>query len=490
MRVMHYHSFGDIFPVMKKAFAAIAISLSLYTLGAGAVPEYTPVLTTSPSHLEAEEAVEDSRSISQILYSLGNLYSYLSTNFLYDIDSSEMETELISAMIDSLGDQYSYYIPPDTAEDFEENTEGEYVGIGTYLTKMNPAYADPENPETYMVIIASPFPGGPADRAGLRPRDMISAINGEDVYSMTATDASNKMKGHLGDEITLTVHRGSAVFDITLSPEMVTTPSTSSGMLTDDIGYIAIYTFSLTTGTSVAEEIDKLLSSGAEKLIIDLRNNGGGTVQSALETADMFLSEGVMLETKYKPSSGRSESIISANPDTLVPEDIPLLIIVNGGTASSSEILTGALMDNGRATVIGSQTFGKGISQEIRPFRGGYVQITTGHFYTPSGKDIHEIGITPDILIEDPEYTDEEMKAFESFMEEDRFSSYIEEHPEYTKENILVFAEENKDSGVPEDLLILLIRNEYIYTMDYDERPVADIWFDQYISKALEVFGE
>ena len=475
---------------MKKALAAIIMAMSFSVLNAGAIPEYTPMINTTPSHLQSNEALESSRSISQILYSLGNLYAYLSNNFLYEIDSETMEEELISAMIDSLGDQYSYYIPPDVANTFEENTEGEYIGIGTYLTKMNPAYADPDDPESYMVIIASPFPGGPADRAGLRPRDMISAINGEDVSELTATEASNMMKGHIGEEITLTVHRGSAVFDIKLMPEVVTTPSTVSGMLTEDIGYIAIYTFSLTTGTSVAEDLSELLSQGAEKLIIDLRNNGGGTVQSALETADMFLSDGMMLETKYKPSSGRSESVAMADPDISVPEDIPLLLIVNGGTASSSEILTGALMDNGRATVLGSQTFGKGISQEIRPFRGGYIQITTGHFYTPSGNDIHEVGITPDILIEEPEYSDEEMKAFETFMEEDRFSSYIEENPEYTKENVLAFADKYKDSGVPEDLLIMLIRNEYIYSMDYDERPVADIWFDQYITKALEVLGE
>ncbi len=475
---------------MKKALAAIIMAMSFSVLNAGAIPEYTPMINTTPSHLQSNEALESSRSISQILYSLGNLYAYLSNNFLYEIDSETMEEELISAMIDSLGDQYSYYIPPDVANTFEENTEGEYVGIGTYLTKMNPAYTDPDDPESYMVIIASPFPGGPADRAGLRPKDMISAINGEDVSELTATEASNMMKGHIGEEITLTVHRGSAVFDIKLMPEVVTTPSTVSGMLTEDIGYIAIYTFSLTTGTSVAEDLSELLSQGAEKLIIDLRNNGGGTVQSALETADMFLSDGMMLETKYKPSSGRSKSVAMADPDISVPEDIPLLLIVNGGTASSSEILTGALMDNGRATVLGSQTFGKGISQEIRPFRGGYIQITTGHFYTPSGNDIHEVGITPDILIEEPEYSDEEMKAFETFMEEDRFSSYIEENPEYTKENVLAFADKYKDSGVPEDLLIMLIRNEYIYSMDYDERPVADIWFDQYITKALEVLGE
>ncbi len=473
--------------LMRRLSLAIMLIISMAMLSAGAEHEYTPSPSQIPAHLSSGTA--EARSISSILYSLGNLYAYLDTNFLYDIDSSEMETELISAMIDSLGDMYSYYITPEDAADFMEESEGEYVGIGTYLTKMNPAYADPSDPETYMVIIASPFPGGPADRANLRPRDMISAVNGEDVSSLTATEASRLLKGHPGEDLTLTVHRGTAVFDITLQPEKVTTPSTASGIIADGTGYIAIYSFSLTTGDSVRKDIEKLLDEGADRLIIDLRNNGGGTVQSALEIADMFLSSGTMLDTRYKPVSGRREEIVTAQKGTLVPVEMPLVLLVNGGTASSSEILTGALKDNGRAAVIGSQTFGKGISQEIRPYRGGFIQITTGHFYTPSGNDIHEVGITPDILVEEPEYTDEEMEAFEEFMKEDKFSSYIEEHPEYTKENIEAFANLYSESGVPQDLLRVLIRNEYIYSMDYSERPVADIWFDPFISKALEVLS-
>ena len=475
---------------MKGIAIALLTIFSILNLPAGGSREYTPVISERPSYLNPAETAAEARSISQILYSLGNLYAYLDRSFLDEIDTDKMETELISAMIDSLGDQYSYYIPPEDTDDFTESTEGEYVGIGTYLTKVNPSFQDMSDPETYMVVIISPFPGGPADRAGLRPRDMISAINGESTAPLTANEASDLLKGHPGEDLTLTVHRGTAVFDITLQPETVTTPSTSSGMITDDIGYIAIYTFSLTTGESVEKDMEKLLSEGAEKLIIDLRNNGGGTVQSALEIADDFLSSGRLLETKYKESSGRPESIVNADSNTIIPESMPILLLVNGGTASSSEILTGALKDNGRATVIGSQTFGKGISQEIRPFAGGYVQITTGHFYTPSGSDIHEVGITPDIIIPEPEYSDEEMKAYEKFMEEDHFTSYIEEHPEYTKENAENFAELYASSGVPDSMLKLLIRNEYIYSMDYEDRPVADIWFDPCIEKALEVFGE
>ena len=367
---------------MKGIAIALLTIFSILNLPAGGSREYTPVISERPSYLNPAETAAEARSISQILYSLGNLYAYLDRSFLDEIDTDKMETELISAMIDSLGDQYSYYIPPEDTDDFTESTEGEYVGIGTYLTKVNPSFQDMSDPETYMVVIISPFPGGPADRAGLRPRDMISAINGESTAPLTANEASDLLKGHPGEDLTLTVHRGTAVFDITLQPETVTTPSTSSGMITDDIGYIAIYTFSLTTGESVEKDMEKLLSEGAEKLIIDL----------SLEIADDFLSSGRLLETKYKESSGRPESIVNADSNTIIPESMPILLLVNGGTASSSEILTGALKDNGRATVIGSQTFGKGISQEIRPFAGGYVQITTGLCADNNRTLLHTIG--------------------------------------------------------------------------------------------------
>ena len=161
--------------------ALLAIALTM-PLQAGGEREYTPVISKQPSYLNPAETAEEGRSISQILYSLGNLYAYLDRSFLDEIDTDKMETELISAMIDSLGDQYSYYIPPEDADVYAETTEGEYVGIGTYLTKMNPAFQDMSDPETYMVVIISPFPGGPADRAGLRPRDMISAITGRALH--------------------------------------------------------------------------------------------------------------------------------------------------------------------------------------------------------------------------------------------------------------------------------------------------------------------
>ena len=474
---------------MKKAIAALCAILSLSPAYSGGGREFTPVSLQSHPELSAESTIERSVSISSMLYSLGNLYSFLDTYFLGDIDNKAMEEELVAAMIDSLGDEYSYYIPSDDVEEFDEFSKGSYIGLGLYLTKMNPSYIDPSDPKSYMITIQSPFPGGPADRAGLRPNDMISHIDGEDVSPLTAVEASKKLRGTPGEDITVTVHRGDAVFDVTLRPERVTNPSTSSTMLEGCAGYIRIYNFSQTTADSFKKDLETFIDEGMEKLVIDLRNNGGGIIDSALKIADMFLDEGMMLRIRFKEGSGRNESILNAAAGTAVPMDMPIAILINGGTASSSEILTGALSDNGRAITVGSKTFGKGISQEVRPFSEGYVQITTGHFYTPSGDDIHHVGISPDIAIEEEEYSEEDMEAYSIFMKEDLIGPFVDEHPEYSHENVESFVSENDESGVPSSLLELLVRNEYLYRMDWDERPVAEPMYDEALTAALEALS-
>ncbi len=435
-----------------------------------------------------QENIANAASLTEMLYALGNLYSYLDQNYLYDIDNNAMKNAVISAMIDSLGDKYSYFVSPDEAEDYKEESDGKYVGIGTYLTKVNPSYIDWDDPKSYMVIITSPFPGGPADRAGIRSGDMISHVNGEEIYDLNATDASKKIRGEEGVPITLTVHRGSAVFDVTLTPEEITTPSTSKTILEGNIGYLAITEFSKTTYESVKEDVTSLLEDGATSLIIDLRNNGGGVVDSSLSIANMFVeNDKTLMTTKFKDSSSKKNTVYTSNEYLIVPTTFPIVLLVNEGTASASEILTGALRDNDRAIVVGSQTFGKGIMQYSIAFMDGYLNLTVANYYTPSGKSIHEVGITPDYIVETSQYTDEEMLSYEAFLKETYIEDWTEEYPEYSKENILAFAEKYKDSGVPSDLLCLLIRNEYIYSLDYDERPIADPDFDEQLKKAIEV---
>lgn len=464
------------------------LALAAAAVAAGGSREAVPPYPPASSRFVAD-TTEESVSISSTLYSLGNLYAYIDGCCLYPMDGKRMEEELVAAMVDAIGDPYSYYIPAEDAEDYSDSNAGSYTGIGIYLSKMSPSFADLEDPDSWMVIIASVFPSSPAERAGLRAHDMISSINGESVASMTASEASKALRGKSGEDITLTVHRGTAVFDITLRPERIIAPTADSMMLSDGIGYLAIYSFTMTTADSVRKELESLLQDGMKAIIIDLRNNPGGYVEAALDIADMFLPEGILLTTKFKEGSGRRDIVNRASSQVIIPGYIPAAILINGGSASSSEILTAALAENGRAITVGSRSFGKGISQEVRPFSEGYIQITTGHFFTPDGNDIHEKGIEPDYEVLEEEYTDEEMEAFAGFMETDPFDSYIEEYPEYSAENISRFAQMHSGSGVPSHLLEMLIRSEYLYQLDYDERPIADPGYDEALAKAMEVLA-
>lgn len=451
-------------------------------------------LVAQPSSDSSKALLQNTDSqkynITNMLYSMRNLYSFLDTNFLYEIDNEEMQYELIEAMVNSLGDKYSYFIRPDEAEEFNESTQGKYVGIGTYLTKANPAYYDADDPESYMVIITSPFPGGPADRAGLRANDLISHVNGEDISSLNATEASKIIRGKKGEPLTLTIHRGDSVFDITLVPEEVVTPTSERQMINGNIGYIRILQFSVTTFETIYEDVKALTEQGAEKLIIDLRNNGGGVVDSALSIANMFISDGTLLTTGYKEGSQNQDTVYRATNFLAVPETTPIVVLINGGTASASEILTAALKENGRATIVGSKSYGKGIMQNVIPYLDGFLNITVAHYYTPNGNDIHEVGITPDYIVEEEEYTDEEIDAYAEFLKENKAKEWIEKYPEYSKKNIEAFAKEYEDSGVPYSILCLLMRNEYIYSLDFASRPVADPDFDLQLKKAIEVIEE
>lgn len=477
---------------MRRLLAIVLICICCFSAFSAPSLERYVQYTSSSGNAANKASAAQAATLSELMYALGNLYTYLDQNFLYEIDNQKMQDAVISAMIDSLGDKYSYYVKPEDAASYAEDNRGKYVGIGTYVSKVNPKYIDWDDPTTYMLQIVSPFPGGPADRAGLRAGDLISHADGEELYEMDATAASRRIRGVYGQSITLTVHRGSSVFDITLNPEVVTTPSTSKCILSDDIGYLAITEFSMSTYESVVEDLNSLLEDGAKSLIIDVRNNGGGIVDAALNIANLFVPEGnVLLTTKFKENSGNKDAIYMSSGPTIVPEDFPVVILANGGTASASEILTAAIQQNGRAKIIGSQTFGKGIMQYSISFMGGYMNVTVANYYTPDGNSIHEIGITPDYeLNADTEYTDEELDAYAAFLKEDYIQTWLTDYPDYTKENILAFADFYKDSGVPTELLCLLVRNEYIYSLEYDKRPVADPDFDTQLKKAMEVIRD
>ncbi len=424
--------------------------------------------------------------IATDMEALGRLYRYVDSIYIEEVDKEKVFNDLASALVASLEDPYSFYVPPSEATDYMEGATGIYGGIGTYLNKPSPERKDPSNPASYMVTIISPFPGSPAQRAGLMAGDLISHINGEKVDDLSSYEASMLLRGEPNTEVTITVFRGGTSFDLSLIREKISTPTVEGNIIDGDIGYIVLSEFTPQTGEQMLESVKDLMKQGIKGLIIDERNNSGGAVDGAMQVANIFLPANKTLVTiQGKKGTNRDQRYISTG-SALVPKDLPIVLLTNGGSASSSEILAAALKENNRATLIGTKTFGKGVVQDVFKFGEGYAQVTTAHYYTPTGKNIHKKGIEPDIMVEDIKLEDDEIPAYEKLMTEKVLATFADEHPEPTTENILRFSEKYADYGVNRDILNILMRNEYLGRIPFDERPVGDLVFDKQLKRAVE----
>jgi carboxyl-terminal processing protease len=464
------------------SLSLIALLMILPLFGGGSVEQ----LLASPLGSSLSSIEEGGDRIGRDIATLERLYRYVDSIYIEEIDREKMFNDLATALVASLDDPYSFYIPPSQAREYQEGTTGVYGGIGTYLSKPAPESKDPDDPHSYMITIVSPFPGSPAQRSGLLAGDLISHINGEKVDELNSYEASNKLKGDPGTSVLVTVYRNGTSFDLTLTRERITAPTVDSGIIEGDIGYIALSEFSPQTGTQLLEHVTKLLEQGISALIIDERNNSGGAVDGAMQSANIFLDDGSKIVTIQARKGTRRDQRYLATGRAIFPSDIPIVILVNGGSASSAEIFAAAMQDNGRATLIGSKTFGKGIVQDVFRFGEGFAQITTAHYYTPNGENIHEKGIEPMIAIEDVKLDDEEIPAYEQLMKDRVISAYVKENPEPSEENIRRFGATHRDLGISEEVLNLLVRNEYLARMEYDDRPIADPTFDTQLRRAVE----
>lgn len=485
--------FSTIEPMKKRRIKwIICVSLCLATMSllfAGGGSEQTtglsiPAFLTNNVTASAGTTAQTEDGIGSDMATLERLYRYVDSQYLYDIDRQKAFDNMAKALLDSLDDDFSYYITSEYAEDFMAETSGTYGGIGTYLTKYSPDRKDPENPETWMVKIISPFPGAPAERAGLRSGDLISHIDGEPVDDLTATESSKALKGAPGTAVTVTVHRGNSVFDLTLKREVINTPTTENGILEGGYGYLRIYEFTNKTAQQASLAIDSFNKAKVQGIIIDLRNNGGGIIDSALSIADMFIQDRPLITINHKDNVGDVRYI--ASDSIKVAKELPVVVLVNAGSASSSEILAGILKGDDRATLIGTTTYGKGITQIAVPFAGGVVQVTNAKYLLPNGEDIHKIGIEPHIFVEAPEVPEDQLPAFEKLMDDQAIYRFADEHPEYSDANIQLFVREHAEYGLDSYVMSLLMRNEYLARMDYDDRPVADPVYDLQLKRAID----
>lgn len=323
---------------------------------------------------------------------LDEIWQIVEQYYYQEPDTQAMLDGAEMGLLYGLGDPYTYYYTPDQYAQLWADDEGEYAGIGIQIMG---DYA------TGLCTISRVFLDSPALDAGLRKGDVLTRVEDIDVVTTTLQDAVNIMRGEPGTPVNVQVQRGDQLLDFVVDRAVVHVNWVNSCMLDGDVGYISLYEFSGDCSPSFAVRLDNLMSQGAKALVIDLRDNPGGWVDDAQKVADMFLEEGNVASLVYR--DGTTELYTTTTDGKENP--IPLVVLVNEYSASASEILAGALQDRGRATIVGTQTFGKGVVQYVLPVgtRGAGMQLTVAQYYTPNGNEVHKVGITPDIEATLPE---------------------------------------------------------------------------------------
>lgn len=376
----------------SKRFKLMCLTLmvSLLLTGCALLPTTISDLVTG-----ADDTVTISRAEYDRLQryaELDEIWQIVEQYYYQEPDTQAMLDGAEMGLLYGLGDPYTYYYTPDQYAQLWADDEGEYAGIGIQIMG---------DYTTGLCTISRVFLDSPALDAGLRKGDVLTRVEDIDVVTTTLQDAVNIMRGEPGTSVNVQVQRGDQLMDFVVQRAVVHVNWVNSCMLEGDVGYISLYEFSGDCSPSFAVHLDNLMSQGAKALVIDLRDNPGGWVDDAQKVADMFLEEGNVASLVYR--DGTTELYTTTTDGKENP--IPLVVLVNEYSASASEILAGALQDRGRATIVGTQTFGKGVVQYVLPVgtRGAGMQLTVAQYYTPNGNEVHKVGITPDIEATLPE---------------------------------------------------------------------------------------
>jgi carboxyl-terminal processing protease len=316
------------------------------------------------------------------------------------LETTKMLHGAVSGLVSAIGDPYTTFMPPQENKEFKQSLNGRLQGIGAELTLRDA-----------QIVVVAPLKGSPAEAAGLIPEDVITHVDEKDVTGFSLGDAVKLIRGPKGTDVTLTVTRkGEGSLDITITRDEIKIPSVESEIKEYDgkrIGYIGLNRFGDTTTVEFKKSVESHMANEVDGIIIDVRFNGGGYLDKAIDLSSMFLKKGKVVSVARREGEP-THHYVKGSPIT---GDIPLVILINEGSASASEIFAGALQDHGRATVIGKKSFGKGTVQEVFDLPGGTsIRITTARWLTPDGKDLGKEGVSPDIEVE---RTREQMQAKE-----------------------------------------------------------------------------
>ena len=353
-------------------------------LAAGAVAVAFVSLTAAVG-----QSSNDNNNTYQQLNLFGDVFEKIRSSYVEPVSDEKLIEAAINGMLTSL-DPHSSYMDPKEWDDMQVRTKGEFGGLGIEVTM-----------ESGVIKVVSPIDGTPAAKAGIQPGDLIVQIDNKPIMGLTLSEAVDKMRGPVDSKIVLTVRRGKQQpFDVTLQRAIIKIESVRSQVF-NDIGYVRITSFSEQTGSGLQDAISKIKAQAGKKLaglVLDLRNDPGGLLDQAIAVCDDFIDKGEIVSTRGRDPSN-AQRYNATGGDLL--QGLPIVVLINGGSASASEIVAGALQDHHRAILMGTRSFGKGSVQTIIPIPGhGAIRLTTARYYTPSGRSIQAKGIEPDIVVQ------------------------------------------------------------------------------------------
>ena len=360
---------------------SLALTIAL-VLGAPLVHAAETAQSAATAAAKAPLPLDELRTFAEVM-------DRIKAAYVEPVDDKTLLENAIKGMLSNL-DPHSAYLGPEDFAELQESTSGEFGGLGIEV-----------GIEDGFIKVVSPIDDTPASKAGIEAGDLIVKINGQPTRGQTMTEAVDKMRGKVGQKITLTlVRNGGTPFDVTLSRAIIQVKSVKSQLLENGYGYIRITQFQVKTGEEVAKALAALRKENGKKLngiVLDLRNNPGGVLQAAVEVVDHFITKGLIVYTKGRIAN--SELRFSATGKDL-SEAVPMVVLINGGSASASEIVAGALQDQKRAVLMGTTSFGKGSVQTVLPLSNDQaLKITTALYFTPNGRSIQAQGIVPDIEV-------------------------------------------------------------------------------------------
>lgn len=322
---------------------------------------------------------------------LASFRKLIEKKYLGEIDNDKMLEGAIKGYVEGLGDPYSEYITKEEMEEYQADILGNFTGIGIYMTN---------NTKDNTILVISPIKGSPAEAAGIQAGDVISKVNGVAYRGEELSEASSKIKGEEGTKVKLEIVRDGKSFELEIERKSIKANHVEGEVLENNIGYLIFNTFDEGCAKEFEEQYEKISKNNKLKgLIIDIRNNGGGLVDEAIDILELICNkDSTLLITTDK---NKKEEITKSKKNPII--DLPIVVLTNEGTASASEILAGALKDNGKAKIVGTKTYGKGVIQELLTLQDGSgLKITTNEYFTPNRNKINKIGIQPDFEVELP----------------------------------------------------------------------------------------